>query len=532
MKRIVTLFSLSLLTLSAQKFRADDPLETELKPLPVDNPVPRKLSDYYDVLSHTLATPGELNRESRKPISALAVNSLGEPLQGAWWVKRHYYKPMSLERLVAGPSQDHPPSMRGPWTVVGAKTEGISPGFLVVDDKQELYFIKFDPSTNPEMATGADHVSIRLVHALGYHVPENYLVEFSPQSLVVGKDVRIADRLGRRRSMTRQDLGEMLRNVPKSKEGRYRATASRAIPGKGIGPYRYYGRRSDDPNDFIPHEHRRDLRGLAIVAAWIDHDDSRAINTYDALVEENGDKYIRHYILDLGSALGSGTQKPNSPRSGGEYLFGWKQSAVQLASVGLAVPGWAKAHYPRLPSVGRFEHKRFDPESWVPEYPNPAFLNRLPDDEFWAAKQIMAIKNEEIRAIVDSAHYRDRKAADWLVECLIQRRDKIGRTYFRKVLPLDRFEIRNGALHYQDLSEAAGFGAAGSYSVHWLQLDNASGSIKPIEGASGATLPSGGGAYRVARITSSTRPKQAVEVTVRVEGNQPPAVVGIDRQWQ
>ncbi len=250
MKRLFILFSLSLLTLPAQKFRPDDPLETELKPLPVNNPAARKLSDYYDALSHSLATPGELNRESRKPIPARAVSSLGEPLQGAWWVKRHYYNPMSLEQLVAGPSQDHPPSMRGPWTVVGAKTEGISPGFLIVDDRQELYFIKFDPSSNPEMATGADHVSIRLVHALGYHVPENYLVEFSAQSLVVGKDVRIADRLGRRRSMTRHDLGEMLRNVPKSKEGQYRATASRAIPGKGIGPYRYFGRRSDDPNDF------------------------------------------------------------------------------------------------------------------------------------------------------------------------------------------------------------------------------------------------------------------------------------------
>ena len=74
--------------------------------------------------------------------------------------------------------------------------------------------------------------------------------------------------------------------VPKSKDSLHRATASRAIPGTGLGPYRYFGRRSDDPNDFVPHEHRRDLRGLAFVSAWIGHDDSRAINTYDALIEE------------------------------------------------------------------------------------------------------------------------------------------------------------------------------------------------------------------------------------------------------
>jgi hypothetical protein len=323
----------------------------------------------------------------------------------------------------------------------------------------------------------------------------------------------------------------MLLKVPKQKDGRVRATASRAIPGKGIGPYRYFGVRRDDPNDFIPHEHRRDLRALAIVSAWIGHDDSRAINTYDALLEDNGAKYIKHYILDLGSTLGSGTQKANSARSGGEYLFGWKQSAVQLFSLGLAAPSWSKTHFPELPSVGRFEHKNFDPEKWVPEYPNPAFLNRLPDDEFWAAKQILAIRDDQIHAIVESARYSDPKAAAWLVECLIQRRDKIGRAYFRKVLPIDKFEIRGGEMAFEDLSEKAGFGAAGPYAVAWLQLDNSSGATAPIEGAPGFTIPAAAGPYFVARITSAARPNQAVDVTLRRDSNSLPAVIGVERRW-
>ena len=37
--------------------------------------------------------------------------------------------------------------------------------------------------------------------------------------------------------------------------------------------------------------------------------------------------------------------------------------------------------------------------------------------------------------------------------------------------------------------------------------------------------------YRVARISSSTRPKQLVDVTVTMDGVKPPAVVGIDRRW-
>lgn len=530
MQRFILFLLLLPGTVNAQALFPDDPLEFEPKPLPVKEAATRKLSDYYDLLSNTLDTPGQLNRKAAKPIPARAVNTLGEPMQGAWWVKRHYYAPMTIDELVAGPGKDHAPSSRGPWTVVGAKNEGITPGFVILDAKEDLYFIKFDPLTNPEMATGADQVAIRLVYALGYHVPENYLVEFSKEMLVVGKEVTLADRLGRRRRMTGRDLTEILLKVPKNGNNRYRATASRVIPGKGIGPYRYHGTRRDDPNDFAPHEHRRDLRGFAIVSAWIGHDDSRAINTYDALVEDNGAKFIRHYILDLGSTLGSGTQRANSPRSGGEYLFGWKQSAVPLFSLGVAVPYWAKAHFPDLPSIGRFESAKFDPERWVPEYPNPAFLNRLPDDEFWAAKQIMSLGNEQIRAIVGTGQYSDPQAAEWLAQCLIQRRDKIGRAVYKKVLPLDKFEIRDNQLVFEDLSEKADFGAAGPYTIQWFQFDNGRGATSLIPGATNPAVPAPHGPYLVARIASESRPAQLVDVTVRLEGSTSPAVVGIDRR--
>jgi hypothetical protein len=530
MQRIAILLSLGLAATlpETEKFRPDDPLDSELKPLPVTDPARRKLSDYYDAITHTLSTPGEFTAGDAKKGGAQAINTLGEPLQGAWWVKRHYYRPMTVEQLVAGPGNAHPPSAESSWTVIGAKNEGVTPGFVMSDAKGELYFMKFDPLSNPEMATGADHIAIRLVHALGYHVPENYLVEFTREQLVIGKDVSIADRLGRRHKMTERDLSELLLKVPKMKSGKYRATASRAIPGKGLGPYRYYGRRSDDPNDFVPHEHRRDLRGLAVVSAWIDHDDSRAINTYDALIDGS----IRHYILDLGSALGSGTQQANSPRSGGEYLFGWKQSAVQLFTLGAAIPYWAHADFPDLPSVGRFEWKTFDPAKWVPEYPNPAFRNRLPDDEFWAAKQIVALRDNEIEAIVQSAQYSDPKAAAWITRCLIERRDKIGRTYLSKVLPIDRFRIEDGRLAFEDLFESSRLGEPLHYSIAWQQLDNKAGTTKPLSQPASSLIPFEGGPYRVARITAAQRPGQYVDVALRFpDQSQPPLIVGIDRHW-
>lgn len=526
MRRLILSLLIAVCTLSAQKFYSDDPLEFEIKPLPADRAGKRKLSDYFDIVRHTVATPGQLNSKMPRPVPAQAINTLGEPLQGAWWVKRHYYNPLTIEQLVAGPGNSRPPSQSGSWRVVSAKNEGITPGFVILDSKNDMYFVKFDPLTNPEMATGADHVAIRLLYALGYHVPENYLVEFPEKILTLDKDVTVADRLGRPHPMTRRDLHELLMKVHKTRDGNYRATASLAISGKGIGPYRYYGVRSDDPNDFVPHEHRRDLRGLGIVSAWIDHDDSRAINTYDALVEENGVKFVRHYVLDLGSTLGSGTQKANSPRSGGEYLFGWKQAAVQLFTLGLVVPRWAHASFPDIPAVGRFESKTFDPDTWVPEYPNPAFLNRLPDDEFWAAKQIMAIRDDEIRAIVASARYSDPQAADWISRILIERRDKIGRAFFKKVLPLDRFRIDDGKLQYEDLSARAGFTPPAAYSIHW----SAHSTSQPVPGATSAAIPDATG-YLVAHITDPQRPSQTIDVTVCVGCATAARIVGVQRRW-
>ena len=96
----------------------------------------------------------------------------------------------------------------------------------------------------------------------------------------------------------------------------------------------------------------------------------------------------------------------------------------------------------------------------MPEYPNPAFMNRLPDDEFWMARQIVAIRDEEIRAIVETAEYSDKRASDWIARGLIERRDKIGRAVFSKVLPLDRFTIADGRLEWMDLAAQHGLGPA------------------------------------------------------------------------
>jgi len=529
-------------SLSGRRFYPDDPLQAAPRPRPVTTALSRKLSEYYDFFSNTFAQPGERQAPARL-IPAQEVNTLGEVPDSSWYTNRHYRNPMSLEELARGAGGESAPSLEGPWTVVAAKAEGITPGFTIVDSRRRRYVLKFDPLNNPEITTAADVISSKFFHALGYFVPDNYVVEFDREQLVLGEDVLLRDSLGREHPMTERDLSEVLLNVPRSPNGKYRSIASFYLTGRPLGPFRYYGTRRDDPNDVVPHEHRRDLRGLSVFCAWLGHDDSRSINTLDMLVEAEqprpggvvpGLRYIRHHLIDFGSTLGSASNGANSPRSGHEYVFAWKPAIVQFFTVGVLVPPWARAKYPDLPSVGRFEWEKFDAAGWVPEYRNAAFSNRLPDDEFWAAKQVMAFTDDAIRAIVRTGQYSNPQAEQWIVESLLARRDKIGRAFLSKVLPLDRFAVENGRLLFDDLGVRHRLVSSRNYTVQWFRFDNESEAKTPLDGETSFTLPqqiesAAAGQYFAADIHAGD-PKKMVTVYLRKQPGQV-EVVGIDRAW-
>jgi len=134
-------FILLAAALDAQRFYADDPLEFELPPRPVKDIKNRKLSDYFDLLNNQFRRPGERQPKHGPPIPAKAVSTLGEPLQGSWWVKRHYYKKMTIAELKRVPGPDVLPSTNGKWTVVSAKNEGVTPGFVLLDANKWRFLI-------------------------------------------------------------------------------------------------------------------------------------------------------------------------------------------------------------------------------------------------------------------------------------------------------------------------------------------------------------------------------------------------------
>ncbi|HYO83432.1 MAG TPA: hypothetical protein VES20_18665 [Bryobacteraceae bacterium] len=516
------------LTAETPRFRPDDPIWQMPQPLPVSAARMRKIGDFYDVFYNELGKPGERQPRQGEPIRARGVNTLGEVPDGEWYVNRHYWRRLSPAELEQGPAGE-PPSRADKWTVVAAKNEGVTPGFTITDATGRRFVLKFDPVNYPELATAADVISSRFFYALGYHVPANHIVYFKREDLVLGSDVGFFDRSGHKRRMTKQDLYDVLGTVHKNSDGQYRAVASLYLTGEPIGPRRWHGTRRDDPNDTVPHEHRRDLRGMKVFAAWLAHDDSRSINSLDMVVDD-GVRHVRHYLIDFGSTLGSASYGPNSPRSGNVPFFSWPEAAKELFTVGLYLPKWSLAKYPKYPSVGRFEHARFNPERWVPEYRNPAFENMLPDDGFWAAKQVSAFTDADIRGIVRTGQLSDPNAEQWLVECLIQRRDKIVRAFVPKLLPLDRFRIEQGRLKF----DTVGSLLMGSprYGVRWFRSRPGQ-QERSINGAGGADLPLthdqlASEEMLIAHFYSGD--PRTIRVYIRVLSDKA-EVVGVERTW-
>jgi hypothetical protein len=475
MQRILTLvilfFLISTVSAGAEKYYPDDPIQTDNDMRPVTSPVKRKISQIVDFFENTFSLP-----ETDDVPRALNINTLDKVPNSSWFTNRHGQTLMTVEELVRGPNTTSGPDTSGPWSVVGAKSEGISPGFTIRDATGELYFIKFDPVTNPEMATGAELICTKLFYAFGYNVPENYLSVLDPGNLIIAGGATLKGEEGSERPIKPEDIGEILEKVVLQEDGTARIVASKALPGRPLGPFNYRRTRRDDPNDIFSHEDRRELRALRLFSAWTNHDDSRSVNTLDMFIKVSGEEgYVRHNLIDFGSTLGSGSVTIQRRRAGNEYILEWPPTKRAAVSLGWWDRPWRKFEYPDYPSIGRFESEFFDAELWKPEYPNPAFVRMRPDDAFWAARIINRFSDEHIRAIVGTAEYSDPEAEAYMAKTLIERRDKIVEAYLTQVNPLVDFRVSEGKLHFkiERIGEESEL-FAGRVEYSWYPFDNES----------------------------------------------------------
>jgi hypothetical protein len=381
---------------------------------------------------------------------------------------------MSLGEIRRGPNRSSGPEADGPWTIVNAKTDGVTPGFQVKTQTGERYIIKLDPAGYVKQPSSTEVVVTKFYYAAGYNTPENYLITLRPEILQIAPTATIVDWRGIERPFTQGDLHQLLARAARNPDGTLRALASKFLPGKPVGPFSFAGLRRDDPNDWIPHEHRRDLRGLRVIAAWLNDNDVREGNTLDMYVNEDGRRFLRHYLLDFNSALGAEPTKPDSLYGGFEYTLDWTSVSKSLFTLGLHQPAWTHRQMPSHPGIGAFDAASFAPQSWKQNSPIVAFENMTAADAYWAAKIVMAFTDEQIRAAIAEGHFAPDEA-EFLARALIARREKTGRYWFRKSGALDDFRIERDAegetvLAFNDLAVARGFAEPAERTYRWRSV--------------------------------------------------------------
>ncbi len=283
---------------ASPKFFPDDPITREPNPVDASRVEPFPIHLSWDILSSLFAKQGgRVSRPSQD------VNTIGDVPDSTWFSNRAGSRRLTAADVARGPDTTEGPA--GVWTIVSGKSEGVRPGFTIEDSNHVRWFLKLDAPGYPEEATGAEVVATKLFWAAGYNVAETHVATLQRENLVLSDKATITLN-GKKRRLTNGDVQRVLDLSERNRDGSYRVLASKQLEGKPVGEFLYYGTRSDDPNDVIPHEDRRELRGMVVFAAWVDRVVAKAGNTLDTLVQENRITVVRHHLPDFGSTSGSG----------------------------------------------------------------------------------------------------------------------------------------------------------------------------------------------------------------------------------
>jgi hypothetical protein len=168
---------------------------------------------------------------------------------------------------------------------------------------------------------------------------------------------------------------------------------------------KHEGGKSIGPWDFgeLDHPHRREVRALGLLGAWLGWFDTRACNTRLRVVTEHGQRRLVAFCSDLGGVLGK--------TDGILFSRGELPNEFPWSFTGLPLDQGPR----RLARPLRIEGYR-------PVVPNPAFAAMTIDDARWMARLIAQLNEQQlITALIasgyDSAHVR------LYAEKLLSRRD-------------------------------------------------------------------------------------------------------------
>ena len=515
------------------RFYPDDPISREPESQDASKAAPFEQSEMYELLFNLFVTSGH----KASGLRAQNINTIGEVPDSSWFTNRVGSRPMTIDELIKGANVGAPPDP-SKWVLTREKTSGAHPGFTAVDAKGDTWFLEFDPPHAPEGATAAVAIATKIFYALGYNQVESFLTTYDPKKASIDPKATIRRPNGKRTPFTQDDVHAILERVARNEDGTYRVIAGRLLTGKILGGFQYHGTRPDDPNDLVPHEHRRELRALRVFGAWTNLTDLKAKNTLDTVLTENGKTLVKHYLQDVGSTFGMCNDEHEWDLSY-EYFLEGGPSRKRLLTLGFGLSPWQTVDYVEYPSVGKWEGKVFDPREWRPQTPTTAYMELRDDDAFWAARRIAAFTDEMIRAVVHVGQFTNPEAEKYLADVLIQRREKIKSVYLTAVNPIVNPRLDSGGLTVENAAIAGGVAQGPvTYRASWMTFDNATGGTKPLSETTSTTttiaapngLPSSGFVAVDIAADSSAHPawKQPVRAVFRQDGGSW-KLVGLER---
>jgi hypothetical protein len=477
------------------------------------------------------------------PRRALGVNALDEVPDSTWFTNRIGVRALTLDELTTGPLTIDSPELHKPWKIKSTKVGGGEVGFIIADARGEKFLLKFDSRGYPETETATHVIVGKLLWAFGFNVTEDFVVSLTRDDLVIAPDAVMTDQFGDKHPLDRAELERGLALIEIGKDGQIRGMASRWLDGKPLGGHPAEGVRADDPNDRIPHELRRDLRGAYPVFAWLDHVDVQESNFIDMWVKDRRDPrlhYVTHYLIDFGKSFGVMATTGQDPRRGHAYVIDLAEMSRQLVTGGLLERPWDDRIAPKLRGVGSFEAASFDPGSWKIDYPVYApFLISDRIDKFWGAKILMRFTREQLHAVVETGKLTDPRAVEYVTDTLVARQRATGAYWFARVNPLDRFAVSDDQLCFDDLSVVYHLAEAATTRYQVTRFDRdarAVGEVSADVGAEGRTcvpiaLTGDGDGYTMVRIETA-RPGFTGTTLVhlaRTPTSGAPRVIGIWR---
>ena len=304
-----------------------------------------------------------------------------------------------------------------PLTITKSKMEGKTSGFFVTDAEGRRYLLKLDPVEAPELLSGAEVVTSKLLYALGYRVPSYEAVRLRAEDFRIAPEATVKGNPSHHgRLFTDADLAGLL--APRLRDGAVRVCASKIVDGEILGPARFKQFRDC-----------AEVRALKIAYAWVNNIDAK---DHNSLLVWTGD-HVEGYLIDFGTSLGAdaGLGGPKTACAGWTNIVDLKELSLELVTLGLHRPACDPDHRPHDRTVGLFS-PRVDPERWKPYVPNLAFNEMNEDDAEWIARRMARLSRARIEAAVAAGQYSDPADAAYLVETLEQRRQAILRRYVEK----------------------------------------------------------------------------------------------------